>query len=564
MKRKLLSIMFCFVFFSFTLTACQSQNASTGDKYWKSARKADSLKAYVEKQADNMDIEVLQQEASSADSTLSQQFHATSLLCELDRQGGKDATSYAESFLAKVNTEGDEFWTALGTSFSPYDCFYALLETTDQIDGSTLANLVSGIPIDSEFDDTLLIAVDNWVKAHPGKLLTYVDELKATGFFDEWDLDKWKLTFLYDSDNPYSIETDTTEDALAYISYMRDSLLPELEEKDKNKSLTAISGLIENDYYRTNLAVTVNEPLEFAEPDESNLLETIELDGKKVLAFYHNPDTKEFKDSPTNLRVLGDFMFGLSKEEYPNSLNEADYYLVLTPSYEYNVTDKGVTDETEWVSTTSIDLYEAKTGAFLRNLGYVPENTFSSENSGSLTNPAYPELIKADTLYFIYHNVNTPDEYASMLVNRYGKEEFKMEETVSLGGWDITCHSCEILDNFVEGDYIYTPDKGNQFARLKLTVTNPGSEEKTFLPMWYYIGSDTLVQVTDSSFEEFYDCVNVLDLDTCLADTSIKPGESAQGELIFQLPDEFVEEADTLYLSITLGEQNAVFCPIEN
>ncbi len=562
MKRKLVTMMLFMALFS--LTACQSQNMSTADKYWKSARKADNLKAYVEKQADSFDIAVLKQEASSADSTLSQQFHAISLLCELDRQGGEDATSYAEGFLAKVNTEGDEFWAALETSFSPYDCFYALLETTDQIDGNTLANLISGIPIDSEFENGLRIAVDNWVKAHPGKMLTYIDDLKAVGFFDEWKIDEWKSAYFYDSNNPYSIETDTTEDAIAYISYIRDSLLPELHEKDLNQSLQKVSEFIEDHYYSTNLAVTVNDTLELKEPDENNLPEAIELDGKKVLAFYHNPYTQEFEGSPTNLRVLGDFMLGLPKEEYPKSLDEADYYLVLTPSYKYYETDKGVTDETKMISTTSIDLYEAKTGAFLKNLGYLPEENFADKNAGSYGSPAYPDLINADILYFIYHNANTPEEYASMLVNRYGKEEFKMEEPVTLGGWEITCHSCEIVDSFIDGMYIYEPDAGYQFARLRLTVTNVSDKKNTFLPFMYYIGSDTLVQITDSSFENFYDTVNILNLDTCLADTSLESGESAEGELDIQLPKELVEGTNSLFIVISLGEQNAVFCPIED
>lgn len=70
-------------------------------------------------------------------------------------------------------------------------------------------------------------------------------------------------------------------------------------------------------YYSTNLAITVNETLELKEPDKDNLQETIDLDGKKILAFYRNPQIAEFKGSPTQLRVLGDFMLGLSKEEYP-------------------------------------------------------------------------------------------------------------------------------------------------------------------------------------------------------------------------------------------------------
>lgn len=94
---------------------------------------------------------------------------------------------------------------------------------------------MSGIPVDSPYDYQLREAVDNWVKVHSGRLLNYVDDLKAAGYFNEWDSGRWKSTFFYDSENPYCIETDTIEDAIAYINYMHDTLLPELEAKTVKK-----------------------------------------------------------------------------------------------------------------------------------------------------------------------------------------------------------------------------------------------------------------------------------------------------------------------------------------
>ncbi len=119
----------------------------------------------MEAEAANIDVAALQAEASSADSTLFQQFQATVLLCEIDCQGGANASSYAESFLAKSITNEEQIWEAFDTTFHLKGCFDALFEAAEQLDGRALAKLVGNMPDHVVYESELRLAIENWVEA---------------------------------------------------------------------------------------------------------------------------------------------------------------------------------------------------------------------------------------------------------------------------------------------------------------------------------------------------------------------------------------------------------------
>ena len=180
--------------------------------------------------------------------------------------------------------------------------------------------------------------------------------------------------------------------------------------------------------------------------------EAIEIEGKKVIALYRNLQGEEFDDSPPSLRVIGDFMLELPEEEYPATVEEVDYYLVLTANYEeggfYQNSDGSETAIREINSSTSVDLYEAGTGMLLRRLGSIletaPESIFTSDDEGS----RYPEMAGADVLSYIYHHINEPESYVSLMDHLSGKSEIAIDEPVTLAGWEITYHSAEIVKEF--------------------------------------------------------------------------------------------------------------------
>ncbi len=559
MKRKGLIVILGMMLFA--LSACQSQSTTATEACWSAAQGADDLEAYVEAEAANIDVAALQAEASSADSTLFQQFQATVLLCEIDRQGGANASSYAESFLAKAITNEEQIWEVFDTSFHVKGCFDALFEAAEQLDGRALAKLVGNMPDHVVYESELRLAVENWVEAHPDKLPTYANDLKAVGYFDEWDADDWISNYLYNSEDPYCLTIKTADDALVYINFLRGTMLPEWEAAYGEQSFRTPSELGEDAYYTTNLAPTVTEKLHFkSDAGEEPLPETIDLEGKKVVAFYRNPYAREYEGSPTALRIIGDFMLGLPQEAYPTSLKNADYYLVLTPSYESGDSKKmdmkNATERQEAYSGTSIDLYNAETRSFLRHLGTIMESSLTSAVNDT---SEYSKLPQADQLYFMYQNINTPDAYASMITDY---PYFQAEEPVSMGGWEITYHDCEIVESFEEGSFIYTASEaGCQIVRARFTITNIGSKQNTFLPIVYTIAEDPLVRLTDSSHENYYEVSDGLTLKSNLMSETLNPGVSMDGELFFQLPDEVAQGTEPVYIVISLGDEE-IFCPL--
>ena len=254
-------------------------------------------------------------------------------------------------------------------------------------------------------------------------------------------------------------------------------------------------------------------------------------------------------------------MLELADEECPKSPEEADYYLVLTPAYEYgDYYQDNAGNETkiqQVYATTAIDLYDAKTGTLLRHLGDItemPPSTIFKDLSEE--SAQYPDITSADVLTYIYHNVNTPDSYTSLLDNTVGLgSELSKDESVILGNWEITYHSSQTVKEFDEGMFRYTAKDGCQFIRGEFTIKNVGTENDTFLPMVYYVDKDPIVQITDANRENFYNCVDAMSASRCLNGTSLEPGESKDGELIFEVADEAIQGEGPLYAAVSLGNK---------
>ena len=67
------------------------------------------------------------------------------------------------------------------------------------------------------------------------------------------------------------------------------------------------------------------------------------------------------------------------------------------------------------------------------------------------------------------------------------------------------------------------------------------------------MGEDTIIELVDVSTGDTYECVDLLSYGKCLNGTYLEPGESKEGEIFFQVP----EDVDTANLSfaVSLGRQ---------
>lgn len=564
-----------------SLTGC-GQKGTPAEIQWEAARKADDTAAYVTEHKD--ELEELKAEAEAGES-LGQQFKATALLCMAEYQENLSASDsplltgwvnhdvfqfdypntagYADNYFAKIKTDEAAFWESLEDAYYPYDYFLPMLAATENMDGEILSKLLNGTGLDSVCKTELDEAITAWVQNNPGKAPAVGDQLMELGYFDDWKDYDWTGTYLSKSTEPYLVRTNTADEALAYIIYMQDTFLPGMEGKVSIDNYRKTSETTGEEYYSTNIAVTIREDLSLAEPAGENLPETIETEGKKVVALYHNPTAGEDVDAPPSWRILGDFLMGLPKEERPAAMAEADYYLVLTSDHQpgsyYQDTSGNDTKIRAVYSSSSLDLYDAATGAFLRHIGNIMENP-SNTIFKNLSEEAsqYPELAGADVLSYIYHHINDPDSYRTLLDHTSGLEApLTPGSTGLLGPWEITTTSIEVVKSFEDGLFVYTANDGCQFVRAHLTVTNQGFQSDNFLSGSFHLNSaDGLYAgVIDESGENVYPAASTVTGGSNLNGKTLEPGETKEGTILFEVEENALNGNAPLYLTFYLGNQ---------
>ena len=571
------------------LSGCsQKAKGTPAEVRWAEARKADDTFAYVTEHGEELDE--LKAEAESAE-TLGQQFKAVALLCAAEYQNNlsssnspnltgwvnhdvfqfdyPNTSAYADAYFSKVNTDEAAFWESLKDAYYPYDYFLPMFAAAENLDGQTLTKLLGNTELEGTCKTKLEDAIDAWVQNKPGKAVAVGDQLMEIGYYDGWGIYDWPGVYLSNSTDLYRIQTDTAEEGLEYILYMRNTFLPGMQSKVSKDSYCKTSDINGEEYYSTDLAVTIKEDLQLSEPREDNLPETIDLEGKKVAAFYHNPAAGEDADAPPAWRILGDFIMGLPDEEIPATLADADYYLVLTSDHQFgNYYQDQSGNETKIqavYSSTSLDLYDAATGDFLRHIGKIIENpsTRIIKDLGE-ESAQYPELTRADVLSYIYHNINDPDSYLVLLDNSSDLEPLQPGGSGLLGVWEITMNSVEVIKSFESGMFSYSASDGCQFVRGHFSVTNRGFQNDSFLAGDLHLtsGYAMFAGVTDESGENYYPAVDAMTYSDCLNGKSFEPGETKEGVVLFEVPDSAIGGPNPLYMVFNIGNQ-MLTCAIE-
>ena len=568
MKTKLWIIVGCL---ALCLTGCGKQEPTYAESCWEAISYTSTLNSYLEENAWNLDADALQSEAGNTESTPNQQFQAAALLCAVEYRKGSDdyplSSSYADAFLSKILTDEEGFWKIIEEVKCSEIFLPPMLSAAKELDGELLTKIMESIPEDSSHKYGLEKAIESWIEENPEKLLKTGDELIASGYFDGWSSAQWKTMFFYN--DPY---VGSADEALKYIAYLRSTILPMAQAGSDQALYVGPSKYTGEDYLNTTLMIVLGEGPALQEAGSGDSTEEIATEGKKVAALYRNTQGDEFPDSPQPFRIVGDFMLNLPDGECPASIEEADYYLVLTPTYEYGdyyYYDNGEASDTiEVHSTTSVDLYEAGTGKFLRHLGNVLEEaTKDLYSSGNDSNLQYPEEVTADILYYIYSHINEPDAYAALVDHIGDRMEFERDETILIGQWEITYHGCEIVDAFESSLSQYAAGAGNQFVKAEITVTNRGITSDSLISSTISIGSgsweETSVYIVDFANETFYECINQNIMNFGLfGKETLEPGESATGELVFEVPKDAIQEMEALYIAASRGRQIMV-CPLE-
>lgn len=139
-------------------------------------------------------------------------------------------------------------------------------------------------------------------------------------------------------------------------------------------------------------------------------------------------------------------------------------------------------------------------------------------------------------------------------------EEYSMGKTISISEWEITPNAVEVQDR-VQGNYnsYFTPDDGNKYVVVHLTIKNIGTSAKVFLSP--VIQTDEVA--VKLSYQDKYTFVpsNLLAHPDELHMASLNPLSAKTGIVAFQVADEAAAALPEIKLIISNNQDSFSFDP---
>lgn len=135
--------------------------------------------------------------------------------------------------------------------------------------------------------------------------------------------------------------------------------------------------------------------------------------------------------------------------------------------------------------------------------------------------------------------------------------ELAIGETAEVGDWTVSVTAFEFSTEIDNGYGYFSPDEGNQYGVVSMTVTNNGTETGTFWPS-FSLGDDIIGGITyDGTYE--YSSVQLLAYDEDMHNKSMNPLTTATGKIVFELPDAVASDTAPLVITISQGSNSATF-----
>lgn len=121
----------------------------------------------------------------------------------------------------------------------------------------------------------------------------------------------------------------------------------------------------------------------------------------------------------------------------------------------------------------------------------------------------------------------------------------------SFSGWEITVDSIEIKDRVADNEYFgYTPDEGNRYVVVNLTVKNVSKDASTFYSSFSF-NTVGMKIVYDDKYE--YSSSMLITIDNDLHDKTLNPLTSVSGFIAFSVTEEALSSDAPLTLKFTHG-----------
>ena len=134
--------------------------------------------------------------------------------------------------------------------------------------------------------------------------------------------------------------------------------------------------------------------------------------------------------------------------------------------------------------------------------------------------------------------------------------EYQIGETASFEQFEITVGDFEITERFETSSFYFTPDEGNQFVVVDLTVANIGTENQVLLRT-ATTANDTRATIVHESGDTF----NIINVHSGrnLLGTRIAAGEADEGFIIFEISQSAAEAGELGLMFHNAGTGSLVF-----
>ena len=171
-----------------------------------------------------------------------------------------------------------------------------------------------------------------------------------------------------------------------------------------------------------------------------------------------------------------------------------------------------------------------------------------SQSSSPVENLESPAITSSQTSEVPVEPTPTPTPEAT---------GFAIGETAEIGDWSVSVTAFEFSQRIDDGYGYFSPDEGNQYGVVSMTITNNGTDTGTFWPS-FSLGDDIIGGITyDGTYE--YSSVQLLAYDEDLHNKSMNPLTTATGKIVFELPDVVVNASEPLVITISQGNNSATF-----
>ncbi len=180
----------------------------------------------------------------------------------------------------------------------------------------------------------------------------------------------------------------------------------------------------------------------------------------------------------------------------------------------------------------------------------ISASACSSKASAPKTESTTAETTTATETTTVEETTTAPETEAA-------SQTIPMGQATKMGEWNITVNSMQIVDNIPDGYGKFTPDAGNKYLLVTMSVSNEGKQANSFLPS-FSMGNDTNTKVVYGDGYEFSK-TNLLGYSKSLLDSTINPLSSKEGDIAFEIPDSVASATDPIILEFSNGNEKLNF-----